>query len=222
MSSQPKQNLGEGSGSTRNLEQTMEIVRRVRLGESQADSELVRHSGGRILGLVMFLMGRKMRSRYDPEDVAQEVWLEVFKALRRKKGPTESFGPWVRKIATRKISQLQNRSDGQATLESNLPQERSGRSPAFDPPDPDLLPAVRSYRLESVARMVEELEQLEQRRQEIWTRYWFEEQSTTAIAREFDWNREFVRSELQQANRHLRHRLQERDQSDPADWGRPI
>lgn len=199
--------------------QTLKMVRRVLAGDSQAGTELVHHSGGRVLAMVMFYMGRSIRRRFDPEDLAQEVWMEIFRALQLGKGPTVSFGAWVRTIVRRRLARLASRSRPFPASASDL-DPGGNEEGGWQPTSEGTLPLVRSYRREAIARLVEVVESLPERHQKVWTRYWFEEQKVRQIAEQLNLSSQRVREELRRANRAVRRHFQGEPSTDPGDWSR--
>jgi RNA polymerase sigma-70 factor (ECF subfamily) len=71
-----------------------ELVRRVLAGEPAATRELVARFEHDVFGLCV----RLLRHRHDAEDVAQDVFLRVFRGLRTW-DPTRPLRPWVLTVA---------------------------------------------------------------------------------------------------------------------------
>ena len=71
-----------------------ELVRRCRRGDAAAMRELIERFQGDVFGLCVRLLGH----RHDAEDVTQEVFLRVFRSLRRW-DPSRPLKPWVMGIA---------------------------------------------------------------------------------------------------------------------------
>ncbi len=71
-------------------------VRRALNGDSSAFQALVSRYSGTIFALVLSHLGRKT----DPEDVAQDVFLQGFRSLPNLKDP-DKFGPWLYGIGKR-------------------------------------------------------------------------------------------------------------------------
>ncbi|GII92750.1 RNA polymerase sigma factor [Sinosporangium siamense] len=74
------------------------MIIRCRLGEREAFAELVRTWHDPVWTYV-----RRMLSAAEADDVAQEVWLAVFRGLPRLKEPAR-FAPWLFTIARRAVS----------------------------------------------------------------------------------------------------------------------
>ena len=70
------------------------LVRRCLRGEAEAIRILVEELQAEVYGLCVRLLGH----RHDAEDVTQEVFLRVFRSLRRW-DPTRPLKPWVIRIA---------------------------------------------------------------------------------------------------------------------------
>src|SRR5436189_3087699 len=70
------------------------LVRRCLRGEAQAIQTLVERFQAEVYGLCVRLLGH----RHDAEDVTQEVFLRVFRSLR-KWDPARPLRPWIMSIA---------------------------------------------------------------------------------------------------------------------------
>lgn len=70
------------------------LVKRCQRDDPEAIRELVERFQGEILGLCVRLVG----DRHEAEDVAQEVFLRIFRSLHRW-DPTRPLRPWVMAIA---------------------------------------------------------------------------------------------------------------------------
>jgi len=111
------------------------LVRRCREGDELAWEELVRRFQNRVLGLV----SHYVRSREDARDVAQEVFIRVFRSLPNFENE-ERFVPWLLRIAR--------------TTAIDHTRRRAARPPAQDVPaedmhalaDPNPDPAERTER----------------------------------------------------------------------------
>ncbi len=78
------------------------LVARLIARDERAFNELVRAYEGRVLGLVMRMLG----SRAEAEDLAQEVFVQVFKAIGTFRGDSK-LSTWIYRIA---INLCKNRS----------------------------------------------------------------------------------------------------------------
>ena len=72
----------------------IELVRRCREGDELAWEELVRRFQGRVLGLV----SHYVRSREDARDVAQDVFIRVYRSLPNFEHE-DRFVPWLLRVA---------------------------------------------------------------------------------------------------------------------------
>jgi RNA polymerase sigma-70 factor (ECF subfamily) len=97
-------------------EEAAELVRRAQAGEAVAFGELVRRYRERIFALVLHLTG----SESDADDIAQEVFLGAFRAIRQFAGRSEFF-TWIYRIAV-------NRA-----LNAKRDRSRRGETPIDDP-----------------------------------------------------------------------------------------
>ena len=95
------------------------LVRRCREGDELAWEELVRRFQNRVLGLVTHYV----RSREDARDVAQEVFVRVYRALPNFENE-ERFVPWLLRVAR--------------TCAIDHSRRRAARPPAQDVPVEDM------------------------------------------------------------------------------------
>ena len=77
------------------LDDDPEFLARLRRREEQAFTELVRAWQGRVFGLVFRMLG----DRGEAEDLSQEVFVTVFKAIDSFRGDAR-LGTWILRIAT--------------------------------------------------------------------------------------------------------------------------
>ena len=80
---------------------TTAVLRRARRGDERAFAEVVDAYGG----LVLNLAWRISRDRQEAEDLAQEVFLRVFRVFSRY-DPERPFTPWLRRVATNLLINL--------------------------------------------------------------------------------------------------------------------
>jgi RNA polymerase sigma-70 factor (ECF subfamily) len=96
------------------------LVKRCLAGEQIAMRELVEQHHAQVFGLCVRMLG----SRHDAEDVAQEVFLRVFRSLPRW-DPERDFCPWLLAIAGNRCRSLlatrSRRPSPQPLLEDDLP-----------------------------------------------------------------------------------------------------
>src|SRR5512143_986992 len=70
------------------------FIERLRARDERAFNELVKHYERRVLGLLYRLLGR----RDEAEDIAQEVFVQVFKAIDGFRGDSK-LSTWIFRIA---------------------------------------------------------------------------------------------------------------------------
>jgi RNA polymerase sigma-70 factor, ECF subfamily len=89
-----------------------EIIARVRAGDTQAFADLVRRHQDRVYGMALRATGRSE----DAEDLAQEVFLSVFRGLEGFKGDAQ-FTTWLYRIAWNRCADWlrRNRKPGRRT-----------------------------------------------------------------------------------------------------------
>jgi len=90
-----------------------EIIARVRAGDTAAFADLVRRHQDRVYGMALRATGRSE----DAEDLAQEVFLSVFRGLEGFKGDAK-FTTWLYRIAWNRCADWlrRNRKPGRRTV----------------------------------------------------------------------------------------------------------
>jgi RNA polymerase sigma-70 factor (ECF subfamily) len=83
-----------------------EVLERARQGDRRAFGEVVEACGAFVLNLAF----RMARDRTAAEDLAQEVFVRLWRALPRY-DPERPFLPWLRTVATNQIINLLTRGD---------------------------------------------------------------------------------------------------------------
>lgn len=111
------------------------LVRRSLEGDRWAFTELVDRYKGPIYNLAY----RMLRQREDSEDVAQEVFLHVFRALD-KFDPEQRFSPWIYRIASNLcLDKLRKNKNIAVSLDAPLAEDRGlyrqVPDPAAGPPE---------------------------------------------------------------------------------------
>ncbi len=101
------------------------LVERAKAGDRTAFGELVRRYRPRILALTLHLTG----SESEAEDVAQEVFIKAFRAIRQFEGRSQFF-TWVYRMAVNRS--LNARRDSSRRRESPLEDPRIDRAVAID------------------------------------------------------------------------------------------
>lgn len=138
----------------------LRFVERLKARDERAFNELVQAYEGRVFRLVFRMVGR----RAEAEDMAQEVFVQVFKAIGQFRGDSK-LSTWVYRIATNlcknRVKYLARRRDGaQAELEpvaerTRLDDAKVATFGAIARPDQ----VVEGYQLESIVhRCIAELE----------------------------------------------------------------
>ena len=80
----------------------LQFIKRLQAHDERAFNELVESYGGRVYGLVLRMMGRQDEA----EDIAQEVFVQVFKAISQFRGDSK-LGTWIYRVA---VNHCKNRT----------------------------------------------------------------------------------------------------------------
>ena len=130
-----------------------DCIRRAQQGDVGAFEELVRAHQKRVLGIVAGIL----RWSEDIEDIAQQVFLKVFLALRRFDGRS-SFSTWVYKITVNETyDYLRKKKARKLVYEADLSvdqEERLGQKP---PEEPTRAALDRAEARQAVERLLSEL-----------------------------------------------------------------
>lgn len=101
-------------------QQEVEWIRRAQKGDEEAFGQLVRRYQGRVFALAFHLV----RQRDDAEDLAQEIFLKIFRAIRSYNFRA-SFGAWVSRVAVNHCyDHLRRQRSSKVTYYWQLPDER--------------------------------------------------------------------------------------------------
>lgn len=101
-------------------QQEVEWIRRAQKGDEEAFSQLVSRYQGRVFALAFHLV----RQRDDAEDLAQEIFLKIFRAIRSYNFRA-SFGAWVSRVAVNHCyDHLRRQRSSKVTYYWQLPDER--------------------------------------------------------------------------------------------------
>lgn len=101
-------------------QQEVEWIRRAQKGDEEAFSELVKRYQGRVFALVFHLV----RQRDDAEDLAQEIFLKIYRAIKSYNFRA-SFGAWVSRIAVNHCyDHMRRQRSSKLTYYWQLPDER--------------------------------------------------------------------------------------------------
>jgi RNA polymerase sigma-70 factor, ECF subfamily len=183
-----------------------ELVRRFNDGDREAYSELVTRYQDRIFTLCL----RWMRHRQVAEEVAQDIFIAVYRALPRFRGEAK-FSTWIFRVATnhcknRRLYRQRRHVDQHEPLE--------GR-PRDDGPErqlPDHGPGTdrAAHRSEAVEMLQEALDSLDESHRTIVVLRDIEGLSYEEIADILDLARGTVKSRLHRARAHLARTLSRR------------
>jgi RNA polymerase sigma-70 factor (ECF subfamily) len=103
------------------------LVAQAKQNDYQAFEELVKRYEGRIYGHTLRLLG----NREDAEDVLQETFLNVFRALGNFRGDS-TFSTWIYRIATNNaLMRLRKLSHGEREFDDELPPPESMKRQAL-------------------------------------------------------------------------------------------
>lgn len=107
-----------------NSDETMELVGRVREGESIAENDLLDRHRDTLLRLIDMRLDRRIRSRVDPADVLQDVLLSAHKRLQEYlDNPEVPFFLWLRSLAHDRIIDAHRRH--RASAKRSVDRERA-------------------------------------------------------------------------------------------------
>jgi RNA polymerase sigma-70 factor (ECF subfamily) len=99
------------------------LVRRIRAGDDTAFAELVRHYQGRVFNLSLRMLG----NRHEAEDLAQEVFINVHRAIAGWRGDGR-FYTWLYRVAANacknRLKYLQGRAYHRRMSVEDAPEER--------------------------------------------------------------------------------------------------
>jgi RNA polymerase sigma-70 factor (ECF subfamily) len=171
-----------------------ELLGRLRGGDQQALAELFTQHRESLKRLVSWRLDRRLRSRIDPSDVLQEVYLD---AARRVPGyldnPTMPFPLWLRLLAGRRVVELHRQHLGAKMRDAGL--EISLERGHWPPADPECLaaqltaqltsPSQAAIRAEQEARLVEALGRMDPLDREVLALRHFDELSNNEVAELF-------------------------------------
>src|SRR5262245_57836654 len=178
---------------TDRLEQLYErvLILRCQAGDEAAFAELVERYGPRLRYFV-----RRMLDAGDPDDVLQEVWLDVFRGLPRLLDST-AFPAWVYRLARDRVLRT-------------LRRKRPAHLPLHDVDVVEEEPDDR-FKAEDAGRIHTDLGELATEQREVLVLRFVEEMSYEAIAQVIDSPVGTVRSRLHYAKQALRLVLERRE-----------
>lgn len=167
---------------------TGNIVDRLKGGDDGALGALIERYWPRSILMIEMQLSPDLRSFYEPEDVAQEVWISVYRSLRRFEYRGDgSFHAWLGAIVRNQVRDLLRhaRSGKRRTLEtypggmkeSDAPQEILERIQAEG-----TSPSSRIARSESFLELREAVRSLPEREREVISLRFLEEMSVKETA----------------------------------------
>ena len=172
-----------------------DLVRRARLGDRQAQEEIIRAFESRVLRLAHQMMG----NRADAEDVAQEAFLQLFRRLDRLDSERDPTG-WVVRVTIHMCWDHLGRRRRRAEdplAETVQASDATG-------------PAARARQAEQREILRRSLQILAPRERAVFILHEVDGEEVAAIARTLRIHRITVRRHLSQARQRLRAHLAER------------
>jgi RNA polymerase sigma-70 factor (ECF subfamily) len=115
----PLEGVGKTSAQMALRDPDIRLMLRVRAGDAEAFAELVERYQHRVVGIMHHLLG----NREEAEDLAQEVFLRVYRN-RQKYTPTAKFSTWLFTIANNLALNLMRSRQRRPTVP--LPAQESG------------------------------------------------------------------------------------------------
>ena len=111
------------------LDTDLEIVARCRTGDREAFAELVQRYQSKVLTLAV----RILNNRAEAEDIAQDIFVKVFQALRDFRVASR-FSTWLYRITVNDcLNHIRRRTRQQQTLSATESHAMLGASPASNP-----------------------------------------------------------------------------------------
>lgn len=130
-----------------------ECIRKAQAGDVAAFEELVRLHQRRVIGIVAGIL----RWSEDIEDIAQQVFLKVYLAIRRFDGRS-SFGTWLYKITVNETyDYLRKRKARKLVYESDLSIEQEERLAQSPPEEPSRAALEQAEARQAVERLLSQL-----------------------------------------------------------------
>jgi RNA polymerase sigma-70 factor (ECF subfamily) len=179
---------------SRPSQQTEELLGRLRAGDQEALAELFTQHREALKRLVCWRLDRRLRSRVDPSDVLQEVYID---AARRVPGyldrPTMPFSLWLRLLAGRRLLEVHRQHLGAQMRDAGL--EISLERGHWPPANPECLaahltgqltsPSQAALRAERESRLIEALSRMDPLDREVLALRHFDELSNNEVAELF-------------------------------------
>lgn len=87
-----------------------DLLARAKAGDEAALGELLNQHRNYLVLLARIQIGRRLRTKADPTDVVQDVFLDAFRQFRQFEGTScDALGVWLRKILAGKLAHLVRR-----------------------------------------------------------------------------------------------------------------
>jgi len=171
-------------------------------GDEQAFQELIERNHSRVIGLAYRFVG----SRAEAEDLAQEVFLRIYRA-RRTYRPTAKFSTWMFRIAAN-VSLNALRDRARRRVDVSIEQLSGEDKGSFTVPDPEApAPAHRMGRSELQQKVREAISELPEKEQIAVVLNKYEGLSYAEIAHTLGCSTMAVKSLLARARENLKERL---------------
>jgi RNA polymerase sigma-70 factor (ECF subfamily) len=166
-----------------------QLVQRILNGESELYREIVNKYQSRIYAVAFKVTNHSK----DAEDVAQEVFIQIYRSLASFKGES-AFSTWIYRITMNKTLDLKR---------------KQARAPAFQPEIPFEIPTYHTPESELLRKEEQELarqylDQLTEKYREVVQLYYFHQLSYTEIAIQLDIAVKTVESRLYRAKQMIR------------------
>jgi RNA polymerase sigma-70 factor (ECF subfamily) len=170
-----------------------QVIARAKGGDRQALGSLLDGYRAYLRMLVWMRIDRRIRSKFDAEDLLQEAFLGAHRAIAQFRGTTEEeFLAWLRGILAHVLASQFRRYHGsrrrdprlERALESDLEQSSLGLARALVAPTSS--PSQRAIRHERAVRLAEVMERLTPAAREVLLLRHFEGLSFPEIARRMD------------------------------------
>lgn len=165
------------------------LIQRIVNGEDQLYRELIIRYQSRVYAVACKVANHSK----DAEDVAQEVFIQIFRSLSQYKGDS-SFSTWIYRITMNKALDLKRKQSRAPSFERDIPIE----IPTHHTPESELLQKEE----QELARQY--LDDLAENYREVVVLYYFHQLSYTEIATRLDIAIKTVESRLYRAKQMIR------------------
>ena len=87
-----------------------ELLERLRDGDSHAFAELFSRDREKLRKVLLFRMDRRLKSREDPSDILQEIYIDAYQRIPHfLKKPERSFYVWLRQLTIQRLIDVHRR-----------------------------------------------------------------------------------------------------------------